>query len=273
MFITAINISIPYFNGSSFITYPSFNASIETTRIYLELRPNTFDGSILYNGQINGTDYISLSLSSGFVQFQYDLGSGPAVIKSRYKLDLYEWNVIEARRTGQSSVLIVNGIVSRGTSQGTDSLLELGEPLYLGGIPDINRVTGNVSETGYTGCIRNLRISPTNEPVNFIADSLDGQNITECPSTNVCADQPCINGGTCVQELNERFTCLCPDRYTGIVCEDLVCSANPCENGGRCIAEMVNGTEERSCLCSVPYSGEFCTEGRLIIYIRSTYTL
>ena len=269
MFIIVIGVDIPYFNGNSFIAYPSFNESFGTTRIYLELRPNTSDGLVLYNGQINGTDYISLSLSSGIVQFQYDLGSGSAVIESRYKLDLYEWHTIEAWRTGQSGVLIVNGIISRGTSQGTHSLLQLGGPLYLGSIPD---VMGNISETGYTGCIRNLRISPTNELVHFIADSLDGQNITECPSMNVCADQPCINGGTCVQEMNERFTCLCPDRYTGIVCEDLVCSANPCENEGRCIAEMVNGIEERSCLCSVPYSGEFCTEGKLIIYTYVVHT-
>ena len=261
MCLTVIRINIPFFNGNSFITYTSFNKSIETTRIYLELRPNTLDGLMLYNGQINGTDYILLSLSSGFVQFQYDLGSGPAVIESRHKLDLYEWHTIEAWRTGQSGVLIVNGIVSRGTSPGTDNLLELGELLFLGGIPDIISVSRNISETGYTGCIRNLQISPTNELINFIADSLDGQNITECPSMNVCANQPCINGGTCVQEMNERFTCLCPDRYTGIFCEDLVCSVNPCENGGRCIAEMVNGTEKRNCLCSVPYGGEFCTEG------------
>ena len=78
---------------------------------------------------------------------------------------------------------------------------------------------------------------------------------------DTCASQPCINGGTCVQEVNERFTCLCPDRYTGVVCEDLVCSVNPCQNGGRCIAEIVNGTELQNCQCPLPYSGEFCTEG------------
>ena len=30
-------------------------------------------------------------------------------------------------------------------------------------IPDIVNVRGNILETGYIGCIRNLRISPTNE--------------------------------------------------------------------------------------------------------------
>ena len=258
---TVTTINIPYFNGDSFISYPSFNESFGTTRVNLELRPNTSDGLVLYNGQINGTDYISLSLSSGFIQFQYDLGNGPAVIESRHILDLNEWHTIEAWRTGRSGVLIVNGIVARRTSQGTDSLLQLDEPLYLGGIPDIVNVKGNISETGYIGCIRNLQLGPTNKSLEFIVDSLDGQNIMECPSMDTCANQPCINGGTCVQEVNERFACLCPDRYTGVVCEDLVCSVSPCQNGGRCIAEVVNGTEVQNCLCSLPYSGELCTEG------------
>ena len=43
---------------------------------------------------------------------------------------------------------------------------------------------------------------PTNNSVDFIVDSLDGLNITECPSMDTCASQPCINGGTCVQEVS-----------------------------------------------------------------------
>ena len=263
---TVIAIDIPHFNGDSYISYPSINDdSLGTvpSRIHLELRPNSSDGLILYNGQISGTDYISLSLSSSFVQFQYDLGSGPVVIESRHMLDLNDWHTIEASRTGRSGVLIVNGIVSRGTSPGTDNLLQLGEPLYLGGTPDTANVRGNVVEAGYVGCIRNFQLSPTNEVVDFIVDSLDGMNITECPSMDVCASQPCINGGTCVQ-VDERFTCSCPDNYTGIICEVLICSVNPCQNGGICIAEIVNGIEVQNCLCHVPYSGEYCTEGRLI---------
>jgi len=274
--VTAINI--PYFSGDSYISYPSLNQSFGTTRLYLELRPNSSDGLILYNGQVNGTDYISLSISSSFVQFQYDLGSGPAMIESRYTLDMNEWHTVEAWRTGQSGVLIVNGIVTNATSPGTDSLLQLGEPLYLGGIPDIADVRGNISEIGYIGCIRNLRISPTNELVDIIADSLDGNNITECPSMDPCVNQPCINNGTCVQEMNGHFTCLCPDRYTGTLCEELACSVNPCQNEGRCIAEIVNGTEVQNCLCPLPYSGEFCSEGKttnniLTIQLSVVYTI
>ena len=239
----------------------AFRLGTVPSRIHLELRPNSSDGLILYNGQTSGTDYVSLSLSLNFVQFQYDLGSGPVVIESRHMLDVNDWHTIEARRSGRSGVLIVNGIVSRRISLGTDHLLQLSEPLYLGGTPDTANVRENVVEAGYVGCIRNLQLSPTNELVDFIIDSLDGMNITECPSMDVCASQPCINGGTCVQ-VNDRFTCECPDRYTGVTCGDLNCSVNPCQNEGICIAEIVNDIEVQNCSCHVPYSGEYCTEGK-----------
>ena len=72
----------------------------------------------------------------------------------------------------------------------------MSEPLYLGGTPDTTNVRWNIVEAGYIGSIRNLRLSPTNKLVDFITDSLDGMNATECPSMDVCASQPCINGGT-----------------------------------------------------------------------------
>ena len=86
-------------------------------------------------------------------------------------------------------------------------------------------IRGNIVEAGYVGCFTNLLLSPINEIVDFIIDSLDGMNITECPSMDVCASQPCINGRTCVQ-VDKRFACLCPNHYTGIICEVLICSEN-----------------------------------------------
>ena len=34
---------------------------------------------------------------------------------------------------------------------------------------------------------------------------------------NDCADQPCLNGGTCIDEVND-YTCRCADGYTGKNC-------------------------------------------------------
>ena len=49
----------------------------------LVLMVNDSNGLIFYNGQkTDGKgDFISLSLSDGYLEFRYDLGKGPAVIR------------------------------------------------------------------------------------------------------------------------------------------------------------------------------------------------
>lgn len=62
-------------------------------------------GLILYNGQQSGGsgDFVSLGLNGGFVEFRFDVGSGPAVIKSALPVSLGQWHtvkLIRSRRDG-----------------------------------------------------------------------------------------------------------------------------------------------------------------------------
>lgn len=52
-------------------------------------------------------------------------------------------------------------------------------------------------------------------------------------SAMTCADGPCFNGGTCVQNAAGGYGCLCPLGFTGSNCERRrdKCSSNPCANG------------------------------------------
>lgn len=47
------------------------------------LLANDSNGMIFYNGQKNDRkgDFISLALNDGILEFRYDLGKGPAVIR------------------------------------------------------------------------------------------------------------------------------------------------------------------------------------------------
>lgn len=53
------------------------------TEIEVVFKPSSQDGTLLYNGfsRDRKGDFISLSLHEGHLEFRFDLGTGPAVIR------------------------------------------------------------------------------------------------------------------------------------------------------------------------------------------------
>jgi len=52
------------------------------TDIEVIIKPTSQNGLVFYNGYVKGPtgDFISLALKDGFVEFRFDLGTGPAYI-------------------------------------------------------------------------------------------------------------------------------------------------------------------------------------------------
>ncbi|KAL5018387.1 hypothetical protein ScPMuIL_004109 [Solemya velum] len=77
-------------------------------------------------------------------------------------------------------------------------------------------------------------------------------------STDLCADSPCKNGGTCRAFGTERLYCICQDGFTGDKCETNIneCDMNPkgCLYNGTCQDEE-NGY---SCECLNQFKGSHC---------------
>lgn len=75
---------VPSFNGSSYLRYPGLaDTSLSWLEMSVTLKPTAPDGVILYNGHHSDAtgDFIALYLSSGHVQFTFDLGTGPATLR------------------------------------------------------------------------------------------------------------------------------------------------------------------------------------------------
>ena len=53
---------------------------------------------------------------------------------------------------------------------------------------------------------------------------------------NECESDPCQNGGTCVEGVDE-FECVCAAGFEGTLCdtESDECASTPCFNGGSCL--------------------------------------
>ncbi|XP_071814131.1 uncharacterized protein [Apostichopus japonicus] len=76
---------------------------------------------------------------------------------------------------------------------------------------------------------------------------------------NPCDPDPCQNGGFCVIDSINQFQCVCPDCFSGTVCEieANACDVSTCQNGAACV-EVEGSCTLFTCECSPCFFGEFC---------------
>ncbi|XP_063231226.1 protein jagged-1b [Bacillus rossius redtenbacheri] len=72
---------------------------------------------------------------------------------------------------------------------------------------------------------------------------------------NDCKQNPCQNGGTCVDKVNS-FQCICKEGWEGEICtiNRNECSPNPCRNNGSCS----DGVADFVCACRDGWKGKTC---------------
>ncbi|XP_049806807.1 agrin-like [Schistocerca nitens] len=129
---------VPEFNGSSYIELPRLDGVARAFALEIWFLTNMNDGILLYNSQqLDGKgDYIALVLISGHIQFHFNLGSGPANIRTSNRVDLRKWHSVKISRVDREGTLqLDDGPVARGTSGPPLTELNVELPLYIGGIP------------------------------------------------------------------------------------------------------------------------------------------
>ena len=87
-------------------------------------------------------------------------------------------------------------------------------------------------------------------------------------SGDFCDSSLCLNGGTCLTGQDNDIYCLCPEGFTGLVCNETErgpCSPNPCYNDAKCLVTLDTQRgdifTEYICQCPVGYSCIHCETG------------
>ncbi|XP_077972422.1 agrin-like isoform X3 [Styela clava] len=212
---------MPMFAGDSYIQRPSLVGV--GTKLDIEIVFYTFqlEGLLFYNAQSDSGkgDFVALNLREGYLEFMYDLGEGPAIIKSTVKVSLNEWHVAKLSRIMKIGDLkLDDGPIVKGVSPHRHSQLNLGRPLYIGSVPESVTVPPRTHiTTGLMGAIQKFVVNDVELPRSLAGENSESYHI-QAFNGHACYRQPCNNNGVCVPVLG-NFTCTCKTGYSGQLCQ------------------------------------------------------
>ncbi|XP_076596610.1 agrin isoform X7 [Chaetodon auriga] len=245
---------MPQFNGDSYVELKGLHLYGHDLRqkvsMTVTLMANDSNGLIFYNGQKSDGkgDFISLSLNDGILEFRYDLGKGPATIRSKEAIQLNVWNTINLERSNRKGEIMVNKKDPvRGEAPVRKSKLHvdlnLKESLFVGGAPDYSRLARVAALTeGFKGTIQKIILMGT--PILREENVMRSSNIAMFQD-HPCFQEPCRNGGRCNPQL-DTYECVCLSGYSGGHCQNTIYEKSAGETeaiafDGRTFIEYHNG--------------------------------
>lgn len=94
------------------------------------------------------------------LNYRFNLGFEPAIIRSQQPLPLYEWHAVLLSRDEKEGNLTIDGKPPvTGTSKGSSTGLNLNQNLHVGGVPDFSAISAlSGFKTGFIGCLSYLAI-------------------------------------------------------------------------------------------------------------------
>uniref|UniRef100_A0A914HPZ6 Protein crumbs n=1 Tax=Globodera rostochiensis TaxID=31243 RepID=A0A914HPZ6_GLORO len=243
----------------------------------LEIRTRTRNGHLL---KLQSSNYsLILQLKNGVLQ----LSSGNANFtstehNSTSNITDGQWHRLMIRQNskGNSIILFIDNVVMRLGNALNFSLAHFATDklarISFGRMPE---------QDGFKGCLRNVRLSPfpplifyPPQKVPKIVEAMASAQITHfelqhhenvvpngCQSSNVCAKNPCLNGGTCEDQWN-AMRCQCARGFAGENCE---LNQNECElRGGHAVCapngKCVDAPNGFRCVCANGFSGPKCSD-------------
>ncbi|XP_040441615.1 LOW QUALITY PROTEIN: basement membrane-specific heparan sulfate proteoglycan core protein [Falco naumanni] len=247
-------VSVPSFGeAGAFVSYPPLTNVHHELRVEAEFLPLAPDGLLLFSAGKAAPveDFVALTMAGGHLEFRYELGSGPAVLRSTEPVTLGHWHRVTAERVHKDGTLVVDDTAPvKRSSPGKSQGLNLRTPLYLGGTEPPLRPPTN---TSFRGCIGEVSIN--GKKVDLSYSFLRSRGVGQCGQRSPCLHAACLHGGRCLPLLagTPAYRCLCPPGFSGPRCEqeeDRCLHRNPCLHGGTC--------KGNACLCPQGYTGPYC---------------
>ncbi|KAL9825380.1 LOW QUALITY PROTEIN: basement membrane-specific heparan sulfate proteoglycan core protein [Geothlypis trichas] len=225
-------VNVPSFDEEgAFVSYPPLTNVHHELRLEVEFLPLAPDGLLLFSAGKAAPveDYVALAMIGGHLEFRYELGSGPAVLRSAEPVALGQWHWVTAERVNKDGTLVVDDAAPvKRSSPGKSQGLNLRSPLYLGGTEPPLRPPTNAS---FCGCIGEVSVSGKLE---LRERFLRSRGVRPCGLRAPC--RPGSRGPRCEDEEEEEAEGCHPSR--------------PCLHGGSCV--------HGSCHCLPGHSGAHC---------------
>ncbi|XP_067330754.1 protein crumbs homolog 1-like [Channa argus] len=175
------------------------------------------------------SQYLRLWLEEGTVKVQ--LNNFETIVGTEDISDGH-FHLVTVKLEGPEALLFQSAQI-----QGSMSIRHIqahaGDLVFVGGLPDSR---ASASFGGYfKGCIQDLRINSRRLQFYPISTPVESHNLEQlinvvegCVSRNVCAVNPCLNGGMCYAMWDD-FICTCPPNTAGQRCEEVKwCELSPC---------------------------------------------
>ncbi|XP_044219548.1 protocadherin Fat 2 isoform X3 [Thunnus albacares] len=253
------NESAVRFDGEAYLKY-LHGMDEDNQHFKLSLRFKTFqeEGFIM---SANGTDWGTLQLSGGELQFRYSCGNnspGSLLIRSDSLSDGYWHNVL----------LEVNSTSLRLTlDQHHPASITLTEPCRMmrshGALLFASVTQGSDSHPrNFIGCLERLELNGEPIRVGDVAE-WTGPGIRRvfgvyqcCGAVGACDNNPCQNGGACKEDASGELRCRCAGLFHGARCElaDNPCTSQPCVDGRVCVPKA----QGYMCNCSLDNTDAWC---------------
>nr|XP_055025772.1 protein eyes shut homolog [Misgurnus anguillicaudatus] len=276
----AVSISDPFFSGndSSWMSFPMLNIRHKTL-LQLQFQTLSPEGILFYTARhlsSRSGDFLSVSLSAGYVQLRYNLGSQTIVLQSENTVDVtgMRWHTLKAGRKDNHGFLILDKQAVMMNSSDSSTTLDVGTDIFIGGVSSLNAVSTYAIEkepVGFTGCIREVIVNGHDLDLTE-AGALDGANVGDWDRT-ACGYKVCLNGGFCRPVGLESFVCICPSAWTGPRCQhSIYCVNNSCQHASLCIHNVTSASY--SCMCLLGWTGVYCDQEvwlKVIKFVGNSY--